>query len=367
MMRVLHLVSEKTWRGGEQQVAYLVAELQRHQVESFVACPRGSAFEAHCRQHHIPYLALSFSKLRLLGDALKLKAYIDRHRIQLVHMHSSLAHTLGVLAHTLGARADLVLSRRVEFSIGRNPFSTFKYNYSGIKRIICVSESVRRQLAASIQDGSKCVTIYSGIDLKKATLEASRKEDFLRSTYHIPQDLKLIGNVSALDRHKDYFTFLETAKILKESGVKAKYFAIGSGPLEAEIKEYAERLGLRDDVVFTGFLKNAKAVLAELEVFLFTTLKEGIGSTVLDAFASKVPVVSTSAGGVPEIVRHGHTGLLAPLRDATALAAHVQQVLRDAQLREHLVEQAYQLVLTFTQERTAIKTLAVYQEIIELR
>ena len=66
MMRVLHLVSEKTWRGGEQQVAYLVAELQRHQVESFVACPRGSAFEAHCRQHHIPDLALSFSKLRLL-------------------------------------------------------------------------------------------------------------------------------------------------------------------------------------------------------------------------------------------------------------------------------------------------------------
>ncbi len=366
-MRVLHLVSEKTWRGGEQQVAYLVAELQRHQAESYVACPRGSAFEAHCQQHRLPYLALSFSKLRLLSDARRLKAYINRHQIQLVHMHSSLAHTLGVLAHMLGARASLVLSRRVEFSIGRNPFSTFKYNYSGIKRIICVSDSVRRQMAASIQDGSKCVTVYSGIDLKGATANVSQNRNFLRSAYQVPQYLKLIGNVSALDKHKDYFTFLETARILKESGVNAKYFAIGSGPLEAEIKKHAVHLGLQDDVVFTGFLTNAKEVLAELDVFLFTTVKEGIGSTVLDAFANKVPVVATSAGGVPEIVRHGQTGMLAPLRDAKALATHVQQVLRDAPLRERLVEQAYQLALTFTQEQTAIRTFAVYKEVLGIR
>lgn len=364
-MRVLHLVSEKTWRGGEQQVAYLIAELQHHQVESYVACRRGSAFEAHCEKFHIPHLSLPFSKLTLFGDARRLKAYINRHRIQLAHMHSSLAHTLGVLSHMLGARADLVLSRRVEFSIGRNPFSTFKYNYSGIKRILCVSDSVRRQMAASIQDGGKCVTVYSGIDLKKATAAPGR--DFLRTTYQVPPHVKLIGNVSALDKHKDYFTFLETARLLKEGGVRARYFAIGSGPLETEIKAHAVQLGLQEDVIFTGFLKNAKEILAELDVFLFTTVKEGFGSTILDAFANRVPVVATSTGGIPEIVRHGETGLLAPVRDASALAGHVQQLLSDAQLRERLTEQAYRLVLTFTQEQTAIKTFVVYQEIIQLR
>lgn len=366
MMRVLHLVSEKTWRGGEQQVAYLIAEL-RHQVQSYVACRHGSAFEAHCKQHHIPHLSLSFSKMTLFGDARKLKLYINRHRIQLVHIHSSLAHTLGVLAHMLGARADLILSRRVEFSIGRNPFSTFKYNYSGIKRILCVSDSVRRQMVDSIQDGSKCVTVYSGINLKKATANVKPNGNFLRSTYQVPQDLKLIGNVSALDKHKDYFTFLETAKLLKESGVKARYFAIGSGPLEEEIKAYAANIGVQDDVVFTGFINNAKEILAELDVFLFTTVKEGFGSTILDAFANKVPVVATAAGGIPEIVRHGETGLLASVKDAPALAAHVQQVLTDPQLRDRLTEQAYKLVLTFTQEQTAIKTLSVYKEIVGLR
>ena len=361
-MRVLHLVSEKTWRGGEQQVAYLIAQLQQHQVESYVACRRGSAFEAHCKQFDIPHLSLSFSKLALFGDARKLKAYINRHHIQLVHMHSSLAHSLGVLAHVLGARADLVLSRRVEFSIGRNPFSTFKYNYRGIKRILCVSDSVRRQMAASIHDGSKCVTVYSGIDLEKAA--ASPARDFLRSTYQVPQGVRLIGNISALDRHKDYFTFLETAKLLKERGIKARYFAIGSGPLEAALKEQAVKLGLRDDVVFTGFLKNAKEVLPELDVFLFTTVKEGIGSTILDAFANRVPVVATSTGGIPEIVLHEKTGLLAPVREAAALADHVQRVLADPQLRDRLTEQAYKLVLTFTQEQTAIRTLAVYKEVL---
>lgn len=365
-MRVLHIASEKTWRGGEQQIAYLIEELQQHEVESYVACRQGSAFEGYCKQHNIPHLSLSFSKPALLVAAGKLKTYVNQHRIQLIHMHSSLAHTLGVLTHMLGARAALILSRRVEFEIGSNPFSRFKYNYSGIKRMLCVSDNVRRQMTASIEDGSKCVTVYSGIDLRKTLQNVKPGSDYLRRTYHIPQDLKLIGNVSALDRHKDYFTFLDTAKILKAAGVKAKYFAIGSGPMEAEIKAYANSLGLQDDVVFTGFIKNAKEILAELDLLLFTTIKEGFGSTLLDAYACGVPVVSTSTGGTPEIVLHGQTGFLAPVTDSRALAASVQQVLYNPALRERLVQNASQRVLMFTREQTALKTLAVYKEVLSL-
>lgn len=366
-MRVLHIASEKAWRGGEQQIAYLIEELQQHGVESYVACRQGSAFEAYCRQHNIPHLSLSFAKPALLGAASRLKAYVNQHQVQLIHLHSSLAHTLGVLTHMLGARAALILSRRVEFEIGSNPLSRFKYNYSGIRRILCVSDNVRRQMAASIRDGSKCVTVYSGIDLRKTLQNVRSGSDYLRSTYHVPANQQLIGNVSALDKHKDYFTFLDTAKLLKAAGVQAKYFAIGSGPLEAEIKAYVRKLGLQDDVVFTGFVKNAKEILAELDVLLFTTTKEGFGSTLLDAYACRVPVVSTSTGGTPEIVLHGQTGFLAPVKDAPALAANVQQLLYNPELRERLVQNASQRVLMFTREQTALKTLAVYKEVLQLR
>ncbi|MCX2738471.1 glycosyltransferase family 4 protein [Pontibacter anaerobius] len=363
-MRVLHIASERTWRGGEQQIAYLIEELQQQQVENFVACRRGSAFESYCQQQGIPHISLSFAKPLLPLAASQLKQYVNANGIQLLHLHSSLAHTLGVLTHMMGSQADLILSRRVEFSIGKNPLSAFKYNYGGIKRIICVAEAVCRQMAASIKDGSRCVTVHSGIDIEKVRRSINPQEQYLRNTYNIPQHFKLIGNVSALDKHKDYFTFLDTVKLLKEQSLQAKYFAIGSGPLEQEIKEYAIQLGLQEDVIFTGFLKNARQVLAELDLFLFTTIKEGLGSTVLDAFACGTPVVATNTGGIPEMVEDGITGMLAPVKSPEKLAQKCLQVLQDPELRKRLVENASRKVLEFSKQQTALKTLAVYKEVL---
>lgn len=363
-MRVLHIASERTWRGGEQQMAYLIEELQQLQVNSFVACRRHSAFETYCQQHNIPHISLSFAKPLLPLAARQLQQYISRHQIQLLHLHSSLAHTLGVLTHLLGARADLILSRRVAFSIGRNPLSVFKYNYSGIKRIICVAEEVSRQMAASIADGSKCIVVHDGIDIDTLRNTINPQEKYLRHTYKIPPDVRLIGNVSALDRHKDYFTFLDTVKLLKEQGLQARYFAIGSGPLEQQIKAYARKLGLQNDVIFTGFIPNAKQALAELDILLFTTIKEGLGSTVLDAFACRTPVVATNTGGIPEMVQDGITGMLAPVKSPEALAQKCLQVLQNPELREYLVENASKKVMEFTKEQTALKTLAVYKEVL---
>ncbi|WP_242923683.1 glycosyltransferase family 4 protein [Pontibacter liquoris] len=365
-MRILHLISEKTWRGGEQQAAYLIEELQRHGVENFVGCRKGSRFEAYAQRMQIPYVTLSFSKVFPFASATKLKNYVNSHHIQLMHLHTSHAHTLGVLAHVLGAKAELVLSRRVEFEIGRNPLSQFKYNYSGIRRILCVSDSVRQQMAASIKDSGKCVTVYSGINLEAFEQYTRQNATYLRRKYSIPTDHLLIGNVSALDKHKDYYTFLDTVKLLKESGVKARYFAIGSGPLEQEIKQYAAVLGLAADVIFTGFVSNVKEILPELDLFLFTTVKEGLGSSVLDAFACSVPVVATEAGGIPEMVKHGITGLLAPIRRPDLLAQQVLQVLQNSTLRNSLTENARQEVLKFSKEHTAQRTLAVYKEILEV-
>jgi glycosyltransferase involved in cell wall biosynthesis len=362
-MRVLHLVSEKTWRGGEQQIAYLIEELQKLGVENFVGCRQGSAFEAYCKQKSISFVALPFSKLSPLTSALKLKHYVNKHQIGVIHMHTSHAHTIGVLTHLLGAKASLVLSRRVEFPIGQNPFSQFKYNYKGISCILCVSDKVRQVMAASIKDSSKCVTVYSGINLEAYQQFNRSNASYLRRTYHIPSDCLLIGNVSALDKHKDYFTFLDVAALLKQQGLRAKYLAIGSGRLEQEIKQYASQLGLQEDVIFTGFVTNVKEILPELDLFLFTTIKEGLGSSVLDAFACGVPVVATAAGGIPEMVQDGATGMLAPVKRADLLAQKVLQVVQSPKLRNQLVQNASEKVQLFTKEVTALQTLEVYKEI----
>lgn len=366
-MRVLHLASERTWRGGEQQTAYLIEELQKLSVECHVACRKGSSFEKHCLQHQIPHITLSFSKVMPLPTAYSIKEYTNRHGIDIIHMHTSNAHTMGVLAHLLGARAALILSRRVEFPISKNAFSQFKYNYSGIKRILCVSSKVCEVVAASIKDAEKCTVVYDGISLDRFAKHTKANANFLRRHYNIATDDALVGNISAIDKDKDYYTFLETAKALKASGLKAKYFAIGSGPLEDETKAYARTLGLEQDVIFTGFINNVPEVLPELDLLLFTSLKEGLGTTILDAFACQVPVVATSTGGIPEIVESGKTGFLTPVKRPDLMAAKALSLFEDPNLRENLVQNAFQRVLMFTKEQTALKTVDVYKEVLCVR
>ncbi|WP_162051614.1 glycosyltransferase family 4 protein [Pontibacter pamirensis] len=365
-MRVLHLASEKTWRGGEQQTAYLIEELQKLSIECHVACRKGSSFEQYCLQHQIPHITLSFSKVLPLATAYGIKNYTNKHRIDIIHMHTSNAHTMGVLAHLLGARATLILSRRVEFAIGKNAFSQFKYNYSGIKRILCVSARVCQVMAASVRDAGKCTVLYDGISLERFAQHTKENASFLRRHYSIAPDDALIGNISAIDKDKDYYTFLDTAKALKEANVKAKYIAIGKGPLEHEIKAYTKKLGLEQDVIFTGFINNVPEVLPELDLLLFTSLKEGLGTTILDAFACRVPVVATSTGGIPEIVEDGKTGFLTPVKRPDLMAEKVLCILKDSDLRHHLVQQAAERVLMFTKEQTALKTLDVYKEVLSL-
>ncbi|MBJ6117251.1 glycosyltransferase family 4 protein [Pontibacter sp. BT310] len=365
-MRILQLVSERSWRGGEQQVAYLLEELRRLGITCHICCRKGSAFEEYCKQNDFPYIALPFTKVFPIPTALQLKNYINKHQIQLVHMQASHAHTIGVLAHMLGANCDLVLSRRVEFPIGSSFLSNYKYNYKGIKRIICISERVREVLAQSIEDGSKCVTVYSGINLDRFKDLPATKTNYLRRTYHIPEDKLLIGNISAIDVHKDYFTYLETAKLLKEQGVKAIYLAIGTGKLEQEVKKYAADIGLSDDVVFTGFIKNVHQVMPELDMFIFTTIKEGLGTTVLDAFACRVPVVASATGGIPEMVEDGVTGMLAPIKQPAVFAEKALLLIQQPVLRESIVANASQKVLKFSKEETALHTLAIYKDIMSI-
>jgi glycosyltransferase involved in cell wall biosynthesis len=361
-LKVLHLSSERSWRGGEQQIAYLIDELAGAGIENIVACRTGSAFEAYCRKQAIPHINLPFSSSLDFRTALGLKKYCQEQSAQLMHLHSSKSHSLAVLSAWLGNSTPMVLSRRVDFPLKRNWLSQKKYNHPGIRRIICVSDAIREIVQKDINQPEKAITVHSGIDLAKFSTEASRH--YLRQQYNIPPDYWLVGNTSAIAPHKDYYTFIHTVDLLEKEGFPAFYFIIGTGPMEQEIKAYVKEKGLEKKIIFTGFLKNIQDILPELDLFLMTSKTEGLGTSLLDAFASEVPVVATATGGIPEIVKHEDTGLLAPVANAAQLARQVQRLYKDAALQEQLKKGAFSLVQQFSKQVTAHKTLNIYRNIL---
>jgi L-malate glycosyltransferase len=362
-MRILHLSSEQTWRGGEQQMAYLFEELQKTGFEQFVVVKAGSAFEQYCIKNKIAHITCNFSGSFNMASALKLKKFCRQNKIDIIHAHSSGGHTIAVWSQVFGNKIPVVLSRRVDFPISKNPLSKFKYNYPGIKKIICVSDAVNQILSASLQHPEKCITIHDGIDLNR--FANTRNSNILHREFNLPANIRIIANVAALAPHKDYFTFLNTIKKLKGK-LPVKFFIIGEGKLREKIIQKIQELDLKNDVIITGFRNDLEAIFPEIDLLLFTSETEGFGSTILDAFACGIPVAATLAGGIPEIVKHNVNGLLAPVKDTDELVKNVLSIMEDDNLRQKLIQQAREDVKKFSKESMAAKTLEVYREVLRV-
>ncbi|HZL98605.1 MAG TPA: glycosyltransferase, partial [Planctomycetota bacterium] len=170
-MRVLHVNTERTWRGGEQQVLYLMRGLQSAGVEQELLCQPEGVLATRAEQSGLPVWRRAMRGELDLPAAMAIARRIRTAGVDLVHMHTSHAHTLGVLAAALcGRRRPVtVVSRRVDFSIHKRrllDFSRQKYTW-GVDRILCVSETIRKVLLADGLDACRLGVVHSGIDLSR--------------------------------------------------------------------------------------------------------------------------------------------------------------------------------------------------------
>lgn len=361
-MKVLHLSSEKTWRGGEQQIAYLIEELEKQGVENFVACRKKSSFENYCIKNNINHISLPFANNFDILTAWQIKNFVNYADIEIIHMHSSRSHTLAVIASAFGSKAKMILSRRVDFPSAGNWLSKYKYNHPKIKKVLCVSEKIKEIISPIINNKSKLEVVYSGIDIKR--FEGKTKSNILHKEFKLDPDTKIVANISALAPHKDYFTFVDTVKeFIKISNLKVKFFAIGEGNCRTEIENYIKQKGLENNIFLTGFRNDIPEIFPELDLFLITSEEEGLGTTVLDAIANKVPIVATAGGGIPEMIKHNLTGLLYPIKTPKELAKGLKVVLEKPKEAALRAKNAYGMLLEkFTKENTAKQTLKVYKK-----
>lgn len=362
-IRVLHLDSSASWRGGQQQLVNLVHGLQALGVESVIGCRPESALSKYCEQHGLAHLPLPLKGSVDLGSVKELQRLFKSRQYDVVHMHTAQVHALAVGAHTLVGQVPLILSRKVDFALRTNALTRWKYNYQGIRKIICVSDKVKEVVGALVPDASRLVTVYDGIDPNRfpTTVDGAA----VRARFGLPPGIPLVGNTSAITTQKDYTTFIHTVAQLHSLGVRAHYLIMGEGHELEMVADLSAKLGVAGAVTFAGFLRDVEQVLPALDVFLMTSEEEGLGSSILDAYACRVPVVATEVGGIPEIVRHEETGLLAPAKDAKALAQAVQRALTETESRERWVSNAVALLhQRFTVEKLAEATLAVYREVV---
>ncbi len=360
-IRSLHLDTERTWRGGEQQVLYLVDGLRQRGHVAEVVGPPESPFVKRAREagavaHEVPLRGeLSPRAIRRVAAILKAGAF------DLIHAHTSHAHAIAAIAARLARPARCVVSRRVDFPIRRGPFSRMKYRF-GVDRYVAISRAVRDVLVGGGVNEERIRVVPSGIDL--ARLDAADAESITRE-FGIPPGARVVGSLSWFAGHKGLEHFVDAVPAVAARHPDAWFFLVGDGEERAAIEDRARRVAPHARIRFPGFRKDALSFLARFDVVCTPSVLEGLNTTNLDALALGRPVVATAVGGIPEAVIDGETGLLVPPSAPAALAAAIERLLDEPELGARLGAAGRALVeRRFTNDAMVEGTLEVYRELL---
>ena len=355
MITAAHLDEQRGLRGGEQQAAWLVNGLADKGVRNIVIGRAGQEFIAmHPHREDLQRIALPLRGELDVYSAWKLVQLAHSENIDVVHAHTSHAHGIAVLAKALGMPSRVVVSRRVDFMPKGHLLNRWKYMRAD--RILCVSEKVQQTLEKYGLYPPQTQTVHSAVDLERALMPPVSRESL-----GIPEEAPLLVSAGALVGHKDHANLLEATAVVREC-FPVHVCIAGEGELRKELEAKRKALNLEDCVTFLGYRADAPGIIRAADVYVSSSWSEGLGTSILEALASGVPVVAAEAGGAKEMVIPGETGYLVPVRDARALANAIIDALANPDKAARMAATGSRRTKEkFSVARMVEQTLAVYE------
>ncbi|MBN8443589.1 MAG: glycosyltransferase [Thauera sp.] len=361
-MKVLHVESGRHLYGGAKQVLYIMEGLARRGVSNLLACPPSAHIAAPARAC-AQVFELPMKGDADLGLALRLKRLIRAERPDVVHLHSRRGADLwgGVAAKLAGA--PCVLSRRVD-----NPEVRWVVGlkYRLYDHVITISEGIRQVLLAEGLAPTHVTTVRSAVDATPYLVDYDKAA--FRSALGLPADTPVAGMVAQLIPRKGHRYLLAALKDVLPRHPALQVLIFGRGPLETELRQAIADQGLGSTVRLMGFVDNLPEILGCLDLLVHPADMEGLGVSLLQASAARVPIVASRAGGMPEAVGDDVNGLLIEPGDVAALAAAMNRLLDDAALRMRMGEAGRALVLDeFSVDAMCEGNLAIYRKVLQGR
>lgn len=324
--------------GGQINLLALARFLDHTMFDVSVCSMEDGPLVQKLGEEGIPHFPVAFSKRIERGIVKNIVSLINTHRFDILHTHGGVAGLFGRWAARRCDRPPRVIHtlHGIHYLHYRNPL--LRYLYIGLERffsrfsdaVIFVSDADRdRGRRFKLVPEDKMVVIKNGINFEAFEAEASIDEGIDERGLDLSGPV--IGTLARLHRQKGLPYLFRAAQIIRESIPEASVWVVGGGPLFEDLNRLVEKLDLKETVCLLGERQDIVKILSRFDVFVLPSLWEGLPYSLLEAAALAKPVVATDIPGVREIVKHGETGLLVPVRDSERLAQAVVQLLREGE------------------------------------
>lgn len=382
--KIIRIISRLNIGGPAIHTILLTSALNKNGYNDILICGKVSKYEGNMHSFArdknvepllIPELGREISFKKDLKAFFKLYSIVKKEKPDIVHTHTAKAGVLGRLAAIFNGVPIKVHTFHGHifdsyFSPIKSKIFLFIERFLALftDKVIVVSETIKDDIVKRrrVTKDKNCVVIPLGLELEKF-LNCQNSKGIFRKKFGINDTMLLIGIIGRLVPIKNHRMFLDVAKKTKinSPNTKVKFIIVGDGELREEIRDYAYELGLKDDVIFTGWAKDLVSVYADLDIVVLTSLNEGTPVSLIEAMAAGKAIVATDIGGVKDLVKTNVNGLLTIPGDIDDFYTKLIFFLNDAQKRKEFGKQGrISVIKKYSKERLINDLELLYQELL---
>lgn len=329
-IRVVNIITDTNIGGAGKVLQNYLAHFNRIAFDVWVVLPKGSPLAVMlkgCGATIIESEKLK-GKSMDIGSIFPIRRLLKELKPDIVHTHASLSSRISA---RLYGNCKIIYTRHCAY-----PPSAFMKSIFGklvghiISKmlsdgVIAISEAVKENLTDTGVPEELITVMMNGVEQLKKLSEEQKTE--VRSEYNIKEGEKTVGIIGRIEPVKGHEYFMRAAKICRDKGMSIKFIIAGSGGIETDIKKMAVDLGIAENVIFTGFLKDVAPIVNILDIFVNASYgTEASSLSMLEAMSLGTPVIATDFGGNPYQVENNVTGIIIPVKDPSAMAAAISEI-----------------------------------------
>jgi len=356
MINLLYVITKLELGGAQKQLLSLIINLDKQKFNIFLftaqdgwLIPEASSI-AGLTLKKSKFLERVINPLKDVLALIEIYYFIKKNRIQIVHTHSSKAGILGRLAAKF-AKTPIIIHTVHGWSFNDYQSLSIKYLYVFLEKICAAFTSKIVVVSRFDQDKglknligckNQYVLIRYGLDVQ-AFKDINKRSEARKSLGLNDSDL-VVGMVACFKPQKAPLDFIELASLIKRDFPATKFVLAGDGQLRKKIDARIKQLNLEGEVILTGWHKDIGLILSGLDVFVLTSLWEGLPIAALEAMAAGVALVATDTGGIAEVARNGQAGYLVAPHDILSMRNRLEELLSSPRKRDEFVRRSWEAI-----------------------